>query len=89
MLVFQILFASVSSLNVFTLRGDANVFYKLHLIGISVLPPPTLHSSQVFTLLSSCCYLGPEHRRCEDPIVTEGIIIIRARAPKVRGPYCN
>ncbi len=33
--------------------------------------------------------LGTEHRWCEDPIVSVlFIIIIRDRAPMVRGPYC-
>ncbi len=29
-----------------------------------------------------------EHRWCEDPIVSVLFIIIRDRAPMVRGPYC-
>ncbi len=32
-------------------------------------------------------YLGPEHRRCKDPIVIQGII--RARAPNGARTYCN
>ncbi len=31
--------------------------------------------------------LGTEHRWCEDPIVSVLFIIIRDRAPMVRGPY--
>ncbi len=32
-------------------------------------------------------YLGTEHRWCEDPIESALFIIIRDRAPMVRGPY--
>ncbi len=31
--------------------------------------------------------LGTEHRWCEDPIESAPFIIIRDRAPMVRGPY--
>ncbi len=39
------------------------------------------------TLLNLLRLLGTEHRWCEDPIESAPFIIIRDRAPMVRGPY--